>query len=31
MLPFLPKFNGGTCYVADLLMLDIFDSVPADC
>lgn len=31
MLPFLPKSQNGTCYVASLLMLDVYDSVPADC
>lgn len=31
MLPFLPKFQNKNCYVASMLMLDVFDSVPADC
>lgn len=31
MLPFLPKSPNGACYVASLLMLDVLDSVPADC
>ena len=31
MLPFLPKSQNGTCYIASMLMLDVLDSVPADC